>query len=67
MTDKADKGPSALRRFRASDELWEKFGEAVGRSPDPEADMSKVLRQFVRWYVSEPSAKLPHRPTPQDG
>lgn len=55
-----------VRRFRTSDELWERFGDAVERSPDPEADMSKVLRSFVRWYVGEPGARLPERPEPAE-
>ncbi|MFJ9558233.1 hypothetical protein ACIRPH_30885 [Nocardiopsis sp. NPDC101807] len=50
------------RRFVATDELWEKFELAVKKSPDPEADRSKVLRTFVRWYVGEPGAELPKRP-----
>jgi len=54
---------SALRKFRTTDELWGKFNDAVRRSPDPEADMSKVLRQFVRWYAGEPGAQLPERPS----
>ena len=58
----AEKSPGGLRRFRTTDELWERFGEAVNKSPDPEADMSKVLRAFVRWYVGESGAKLPERP-----
>mgnify|MGYP001600438942 CR=1 FL=1 len=45
---------------------WERFKGAAGRSPDPEADMSTVLRQLVRWYCREPGAKLPERP-PADG
>lgn len=57
---------SDLRRFRAPDELWEGFGSAVQRSPDPEADMSKVLRQFLRWYAGEPGAKMPERPEPKE-
>lgn len=61
----ADKTP--LHRFRADGALWEKFGEAVKRGPDPEADMSKVLRQFLRWYVGEPGAKLPERPSRLNG
>lgn len=56
--------PSGLRRFTTSPELWERFAQAVGRSADPEADMSKVLRQFVRWYGREPGADLPERPQP---
>lgn len=54
--------PSALRSFAVDRQLWAKFGDAVRRSPDAEADMSKVLRQFVRWYAGEPGAKLPERP-----
>jgi hypothetical protein len=60
----AVKPPTALRRFRTTDDLWERFSAAVEKSPDPEADMSKVLRGFVRWYVGEPGAKLPERPEP---
>jgi hypothetical protein len=58
---------TTLRKFRADDELWVKFGDAVRRSPDAEADMSKVLRQFVRWYAGEPGARLPERPEPAAG
>lgn len=58
--------PTGLRRFRTTDELWAQFAAAVQAGPDPEADMSKVLRQFVRWYVGEPGAKLPERPTDQN-
>lgn len=60
----ADSTP--LRKFRADNDLWEKFGNAVQRSPDAEADMSKVLRQFVRWYAGEPNAKMPERPEPKE-
>lgn len=63
----AGKEPTALRRFRTTDDLWERFGDAVERGPDPEADMSKVLRAFVRWYVGEPGAKLPDRPADGKG
>lgn len=54
------------RKFATTDDLWKRFNEAVNRSPDPEADMSKVLRAFVRHYVGEPGAKLPERPEPKD-
>lgn len=53
---------TTLRKFRADNELWAKFSDAVRRSPDAEADMSKVLRQFVRWYAGEPGARIPERP-----
>lgn len=58
--------PSGVRQFslpKASDCA---FSDAVDRSPDPEADMSKVIRQLIRWYVSEPGAVLPERPAPKD-
>lgn len=58
----APREKTGLRRFRTTDDLWKRFGDAVEGSGDPEADMSKVLRQFVRWYVHEPGAKQPDRP-----
>jgi hypothetical protein len=52
----------ATRTFRAPDSLWERFTTAVERTP--EANLSIVLRQFLRWYAGDPGAKLPERPTP---
>lgn len=52
---------TALRRFRTTNDLWQRFEEAVQQA-DPEADRSKVLRNFIRWYIGEPGAKLPERP-----
>lgn len=57
--------PTNFRKFRTTDDLWERFGDAVNRSPDPEADMSKVLRSLIRWYAGEDGAKLPERPDPK--
>lgn len=47
------------------DHLWDAFGEAVERV-SPENDRSAVIRELVRWYVSEPGAKLPERPGPAE-
>ncbi|WP_433568138.1 hypothetical protein ACQP1O_43060 (plasmid) [Nocardia sp. CA-151230] len=55
---------SKFRKFRADDELWNDFADAVRHAPDPEADMSKVLRQFIRWYIRRPGAQIPKRPEP---
>jgi hypothetical protein len=55
-----------LRKFRADDELWDDFGNAVEASPDPEADRAKVLRQFLRWFAGRPGAELPRRPDPEE-
>ena len=40
---------------RMAHDLWESFGEVVD-------NRSTVLREFVRWYVREPGAKMPRRP-----
>ncbi|WP_306358667.1 MULTISPECIES: hypothetical protein [unclassified Nocardia] len=63
MTGKASRA-SDVRQFRAPQDLWDDYGDAVEHSPDPEADMSKVLRAFLRWYARQPGAKLPERPGP---
>ncbi|MGH3266025.1 MAG: hypothetical protein ACRDNS_28990 [Trebonia sp.] len=49
------------RSIRLEDDLWrdlEPAAKAVGY------DRSGVIRQFVRWYLRIPGAKLPQRPTP---
>jgi hypothetical protein len=50
-----------MQNFRLDAGLWEQFGDAV-RQHDPDSDRSKVLRDFVGWYVRAPGAKLPSRP-----
>lgn len=55
-------GSTPLRRIRFDDDLWSRFAEAV-RDVDPELDRSKVLRQFVRWYIGD-AAEPPRRPDP---
>ena len=45
-----------LKRMRVDDDLWSQFGELAA------PDRSAVLREFMRWYVREPGAKLPKRP-----
>ncbi len=46
-----------LQRFRLDTDVWERFGELVGRR-----ERSRVLREFVCWYVGVKGAKLPRRP-----
>lgn len=49
---------SPNRAFRMVDiGLWERFG-AIARP-----NRSTVLREFIAWYLREPKAKLPARPS----
>lgn len=60
MTTQPTSAATPIRRVRVPDDLWQRFDDAV-RAADPEADRSVVLRQFMRWYVGEPGAKIPDR------
>jgi hypothetical protein len=47
------------RPIRIDLDLWDRFGALA------EPDRSAVIREFVRWFVREPGAKLPQRPRPE--
>lgn len=49
-----------IQRFRLETELWDAFGRLVGTR-----QRSGLIRDFIRWYLREPGAKLPDRPKPQ--
>jgi metal-responsive CopG/Arc/MetJ family transcriptional regulator len=49
-----------FRRIRMTDDMWEKFQDAVEQA-EPELDRSKVIREFIRWYLGETN-DLPRRP-----
>ncbi|MFK0018209.1 hypothetical protein [Streptomyces sp. NPDC090798] len=51
------------RKFRAPDDEWEPF-EAATRAVHPEgrSPRGRVIREFMRWYMRRPGAKLPERP-----
>lgn len=53
-----------LHQVRVSNELWMRFGAAVQRV-DPGLDRSRVLREFMSWYIGEKGARLPQRPPPR--
>lgn len=56
----AEVPPTPFRRVRMDDDMWNRFGEAVTKA-EPELDRSKVIREFVRWYLGETN-DLPRRP-----
>lgn len=49
-------GKTPHRTIRAPDEEWDEFKERAG------SDMTGVIRQFIRWYLRWPGARLPERP-----
>jgi hypothetical protein len=58
VSTKSGRG-TARQTIRVDEALWERFGvdaTTVGR------DRSALVRDFVRWFVREPGAKLPKRP-----
>lgn len=53
--------PMKPQKFRLPEELWDTFTTAVaanGLGTTP----SQVLRQFIRWYVHDPTVQPPARP-----
>jgi len=48
-------------RIRMPADMWERFGAAI-RQAEPELDRSKVIREFVRWYLGDDAGRLPRRP-----
>lgn len=51
------------RLIRVDSDLWERFGAAVSDA-EPELDRSKVIREFIRWYLGD-KRELPRRPGPR--
>lgn len=45
------------RIIRVDDSLWNEFGRAVG-----DRNRSKVIRQFIAWYLRHPGAEIPEPP-----
>lgn len=59
MAGKGEWKVTKHRSVRIEDELWEALlpaAQAAGY------DRSGVIRQFVRWYLRVPGARLPQRP-----
>ncbi len=43
------------------DDLWSEFGDAAQAL---DSDRSRLIREFIEWFVSRPGAELPARPEP---
>jgi predicted GIY-YIG superfamily endonuclease len=54
------RGKTPIRSLRVSNALWDEFGAAAAAMGLTRTD---VLRQFLGWFLREPGAKLPARPT----
>ena len=51
-----DQPKTPHRAIRVDDDLWAAFGDATD-------DRSGTIRGFIRWYVRQPGAKMPKRPS----
>ncbi|MFI9465722.1 hypothetical protein [Streptomyces xiamenensis] len=64
MSPDAETSYDTPKRFRAPNEEWESFEDATKAvHPEGRGARAKVLREFMRWYMRRPGAKLPERPT----
>ncbi|MEV7378344.1 hypothetical protein [Streptomyces lydicus] len=62
MTDEETEYDVA-RRVRMPDDEWKPFLAATKTMhPDGRSPRGQVIREFVRWYLRRPGAKLPERP-----
>lgn len=59
MADDDSKTGRVPRTIRMEQDLWTRLGPAALANGH---DRSGLIRQFVRWYLSEPGAQLPQRP-----
>jgi hypothetical protein len=53
-------GKTPHRTIRVPDEEWEELKERSA------GDATSLIRQFIRWYLRRPGAKLPVRPDPKE-
>lgn len=63
VADESDWNITKTRSVRIEEDLWSRLGPAALANGH---DRSGLIRQFVRWYLSEPGAQLPQRPERTD-
>lgn len=49
-------GETPIQHVRIPKDEWDEFKEVAGRRN------ASLVRQFIRWYLRKPGAKLPERP-----
>lgn len=52
---------TTARPVRIPEEDWSEFGALVG-----DRERSRILREFIAWYLRRPKAALPKRPDPHE-
>lgn len=58
VTGSDHEGHTPRQTIRVDAEEWDDFGTVVGPK-----NRSRVVREFIAWYLRKPGAKLPQRPT----
>lgn len=61
MISRAKDTHTPNRVVRVDGKLWDAFGAATGLR-----ERAEILREFMRWYIHEPGAKMPKRPPRED-
>lgn len=59
MSPRGQGANTPTRPIRVDLDLWGRAGEA---SKSEGTDRSAIIREFLRWYLREADAELPHRP-----
>lgn len=49
------------RQIRIPADEWQEFDDAA-KGQHPPTDRATLVREFIRWYLRKPGAKLPRRP-----
>lgn len=63
MTPDAETSYDPWRKFRSPADEWDPFGDAARTMrPEGRSPRSQLIREFIRWYMRRPGAKLPDRP-----
>lgn len=59
MADESQWKITKSKSIRLEDDLWDELAPAAKQVGN---DRAGVIRQFVRWYLRRPGARLPQRP-----